>query len=81
MLFVLVPHRAMTHDAMRFFMTYSAMEQAVLTAAKGFELAGFDPDWCCVIGYDGIDELTPTFLYTLRGSGLLIRDKWPSPSP
>ena len=81
MLYIVVPHRALTHDSMRFFTSYSAVEQAVLTAAKGFELGGFDPDWCCVIGYEGIDELHPVFLYTLRGSEKLVREKWPSPSP
>ena len=81
MLFVLIPHRATTHDAFRFFTSYSAMEQAVLLAAKGFELGGFDPDWCCVVAYDGMDELYPAFLYTLLGSDKLRREKWPSPSP
>ena len=81
MLFVLIPHRATTHDGFRYFTSYSAMEQAVLLAAKGFEASGFDPDWCCVVGYDGVDELTPTFLYTLKGSSRLVRDKWPTPSP
>jgi hypothetical protein len=81
MLYVVVPHRAMTYDVMRFFMSYSAVEQAVLVAAKGFEADGFDPDWCCVIAYEGIDELVPVFLYTLYGSARLVREKWPSPSP
>ena len=81
MLFVLVPHTAKSYDAVRYFQSYSAVEQAVLVAAKDFERKGGDPDWCSVIAYDGVDELLPIFLYFLVGSARLVREKFPSPSP
>lgn len=81
MLFALVPHAATTHEMVRFFSSYSSAEQAALVAAKDFERRMFDPDWCVIIAYEGIDELLPTFLYRVVGSSRLSREKWPSPSP
>ena len=80
MLFVLIPHEARNEEDFRFFLTFSSAEQVVLLTAKGFEQLGQDPSWCYLIGYDGVDELRPVFLYTVSG-GRLQRDPFPSPSP
>jgi hypothetical protein len=81
MLFVLIPHAARNEGDFRFFLSFSAVEQAAFVTAKGFEQSGVSPEWCYVIAYDGVDELHPVFLYTLVGSGYLQRDPYPSPSP
>jgi hypothetical protein len=81
MLYVLIPRNARRADEFRYFASYSAMEQAVFLAARGFEDSGYDPDWCYVLAYEGIDELFPTFLYTLSGSFKLVREKWTTLSP
>jgi hypothetical protein len=80
MLYVLIPHTAQTWEAFRMFSTYSAAEQAALVAARGFERAGFDPEWCSIVAFDGQDELHAIFLYTLVGSGHLHRERLPTPS-
>jgi hypothetical protein len=81
MIYLLVPHAARSEIDFRFFLTFSAAEQAVLVAAQWYETRGEDPHWCTLIAYDGIDELRPVFLYSLVGSDHLQRDPYPSPSP
>ena len=80
-LYVLIPHTARVPEQHRLFTSYSAVEQAALIAARGFEQAGMDPDWCSILAYDGQDELYPIFVYTLVGSVHLRREPYPSPSP
>ncbi len=80
MLYVLIPHTAQTWEAFRMFVSYAAAEQAALLAARGFERAGLDPDWCSIVAFEGQDELYPVFLYTLVGSTRLHRERVPTPS-
>lgn len=81
MLYVLIPHRATRFEEFRYFSSFAAVEQAAILAARGFEKEGHDPDWCCILAYEGMDELSPMFFYRLVGSTRLVREKWPSPSP
>jgi hypothetical protein len=81
MLFVVIPHSGGSYEDFRFFSTFSSAEQAILLAAKGFERSRQNPDWCYMVGYDGIDELHPVFLYTITATLQLYREPYPSPSP
>lgn len=82
MLYALIPCGwAAGREGPRYFTSYSSVEQAALTAARGFESMNLDPEWCTIIAYDGTDELYPVFLYTLIGSSHLSREPFPSPSP
>jgi hypothetical protein len=80
MLYLLIPHKATTADDYRLFTTFALAEQIALSVARAYEQAGEDPDWCCLVGYEGMDELRPSFLFTLLGSVRLRRDKYPIPS-
>ena len=80
-LYVLIPHTARVPEQYRLFTSYSAVEQAALTAARDFERTGRDPDWCSILAYDGQDELYLVFVYTLVGSVHLRRESVPTPSP
>ncbi len=53
----------------RLFATFSAMEQVVLHKARRLASSGIDPRWCTVAAYSGLDELTPTFLFTVGSHG------------
>lgn len=81
MLYMLIPHFARTWEDYRFFTTYAAMESRALDVAKSLEANNDNPDWCIVLGYDGTDEIYPTFLYSLVGSRHLHREPYPTPSP
>jgi hypothetical protein len=81
MIYVIFPHDDLTWNSARLFTSYSAMEQAVLIAARGFKREGYDPDWCFIVAYDGVDELHPIFLYTIVNGIRLQRQAFPSPSP
>ena len=80
MIYIIVPHVKTSWDDVRVFTSYSAAEQAVLTAAKGFAAAGYEPDWCLLVAYEGVDELRPVFLFTIS-DGWLYRQPYPTPSP
>lgn len=80
MIYLLIPHRAVSWEDFRFFLTYSAAEQQVLQTAVALAREGRQEDWCTLVGLDGVDEVRPYFVYTLEG-GRLRRDSWPSPSP
>lgn len=81
MLYVLIPHAAQTWESFRMFVSYSAAEHFALHVAKDLVSRGYDPDWCCVVGYSlGIDEYHPTFMYTVVDSTRLARDRIPTPS-
>jgi hypothetical protein len=80
MFYVLIPHRAITHEDYRMFTTFAAAEQAVFGPAKWYELNGGDPDWCILIAYDGIDEVRPVLLYRVIASDRLAREPYPIPS-
>jgi hypothetical protein len=80
MFYVLIPHRAMTYEDYRMFVTFAAAEQAVFGPAKWYELNKGDPDWCTLIAYEGIDELRPVFLYRIIASDRLAREPYPIPS-
>lgn len=79
MLYVVVPHTARVWTHLRFFMSYSAAEQAVLTVAYGLKREGKTTDWCEIVAFDGIDEMTPRFVYSLYGDHL-HREDWATPS-
>ncbi len=81
MLYVLIPHRGISSEDFRMFTSFAIAEQAIFTAAKWFEQAGGDPDWCCLICYEGLDELRPVFVYKVIASDRLSREPYPSPSP
>jgi len=81
MMYVLVPHVSEVWEHVRFFSTYASVEAVALRTARAIEAQGGDPDWCIVVGLDGIEELTPHFLFTLVGSARLHREPWPTPSP
>ena len=80
MLYILIPHNAGSYEDFRMFTSFASAEQQIFLAARGYELLGEDPDWCCLVGYEGTDELRPVFLYTLVGPSHLRRDPYPSPS-
>lgn len=81
MIYVLIPHSASVMEDHRLFTSYAIVEHVAINIARSIEKEGHNPDWCIVIGYEGTDELYPTFLYTLVGSSHLRREKYPTPSP
>ena len=80
MIYLLVPYEAKTWEDFRMFTSYSAAEQIILQTARGLTREGRAPDWCSLIAYDGTDEIYPVFVYTVA-AGVLLREKWVSPSP
>lgn len=80
MIYLLIPHGARSWEDYRFFLTFSSAEQQILQTATAVRRSGRDPDWCILVGLDGIDEVRPVFFYTLD-RGHLVREDWPSPSP
>ena len=81
MLYVLIPHRAITYEECRMFVTFAAAEQAIFGPAKWYELNKGDPDWCSLVAYEGIDELRPVFLYKVIASDRLSREPYPIACP
>ena len=79
-MYLVVPRTSRGWEHNRVFFTYSSMEQLVLQTAKCIVESGGSEDWCVVIGYDGVDEGHPAFMYWVE-SGCLYRDKFPNPSP
>ena len=61
MIFAIVPNDTES-SGLRLFTSYSAMEQAIRKTPK-----------CFGVGYDGVDELVPVWIYTLEDSGMLTR--------
>jgi len=80
MIYVLIPRTAKNWMHMRFFSTYSAAEHTALSVARALAREGKPTDWCEIVAYDGLDELSPRFVYGLVGAERLHRDDWPTPS-
>jgi hypothetical protein len=80
MIYVLIPHTARTYEDYRLFTTFAMAEQQIFMVAGAYEREGRDPDWCCLIAYDGVDEVQPVFLYSVIASDRLHREPYPSPS-
>jgi hypothetical protein len=81
MLYILIPHKALSQDEVRMFTSFGVAEQVIFTAARAYAAAGQDPDWCSLTAYTGVDELYPVFFYTIVGVDRLEREAIPSPSP
>jgi len=81
MLYLLVPRMYRSWTDLRVFLSYAAAEAVALQTARAIEAGGGDPDWCILVGMEGVDEVLPHFLYTLVDSRRLHREPWPSPSP
>ncbi len=80
-IYVLIPHQWKSWDDVSIFGSFAAVEQTALIGAQRRNIEGEDPDWCCIIAYDGDDELYPVFLYTVRSPTHLHREPWAIPSP
>lgn len=80
MIYVVIPHAHQIWEDCRMFTTFAAAEQMVLRVARGYLRERGNPDWCVLVGYEGTDELVPTFLYTIQNMRL-IRETFPTPSP
>ena len=70
LMYSVIPHNG---SEVRFFMSFSEVEQLVLWHAVERVDAGFPADWCKVIGYEGVGELFPIFLYTIANERTLTR--------
>ncbi len=70
LMYSVVPHNG---SEIRFFMSFSEVEQLVRCHAMERVDAGFPADWCKVLAYEGVDELFPIFLYTIANEHILIR--------
>jgi hypothetical protein len=70
MIYVLIPH---VGGSPRYFTTYASAEQAVVSMARALKAHTIDPNWCKLIAYDGLEELSAVFLYTLVGDSYLQR--------
>ena len=57
MIYVLIPK---DRTAMRIFTSFSSLEQVVINEVHVRAAIGMEPDWCFVLEYDGLDELTST---------------------
>ena len=79
MIYVVVPHTARVWTHLRFFTSYSAAEQAVMTVSWALKQDGKNTDWCEIVAFDGLDELTPQFVYSVYGDRL-HREAWATPS-
>lgn len=80
MMYVLIPRAARAWTDLRIFNTYAAAEQVALRTARILQSERKSPDWCEIVAYEGIDELHPTFVFTLVGAQRLHREEWPTPS-
>lgn len=80
MIYVLIPHAAKNWMHVRMFNTYAAAEFTALTVARALRAEGRDTDWCEIVAYEGLDEVTPRFVYALVGAERLHREDWPTPS-
>lgn len=78
--YVLVPHEWHVWEDVSFFSSFALVEQTALSGARRRINEGTDPDWCCILAYDGQDELYPIFVYTIVGDRL-HRETWAIPSP
>ena len=81
MLYVLIPRTYRSWDHLRMFLTYAAVEAVAIQTARAIAAQGGNPDWCIVVGMEGVDEVIPHFLYTLVGTSRLHREPWPTPLP
>lgn len=72
MLYVLVPTGNPEWTDMRFFTSFSAVEQVVTQEAKSRKQHRIMDAWCFVVACDGVDELRPVWGYHLI-DGILQR--------
>jgi hypothetical protein len=79
MIYILFPHGGDCHDT-RVFLSFSYVEQEALRMAHLRKGWGVDPDWCVIHAYEGVDELTPIWGYSVD-SFLRLRRYPISPSP
>lgn len=77
--YILVPHTWQMWDDVSLFSSFAAVEQVALTAATYRVARGENPDWCCILAYDGGDQMYPVFVYTIEGNRL-HREPWAIPS-
>lgn len=80
MIYILIPHAAKNWLHMRVFITYASAELTALSVARALAREGKLTDWCEIVAYDGVDEVSPRFVYTLVGTERLHREDWPTPS-
>ena len=68
MIYVLIPK---DRTAMRLFTSFSAVEQAVLSEIPIRIALDMESDWCFVLEYNGLDELTCTRQYEIHNNSSL----------
>lgn len=73
MLFVLIPRDNTEWTHLRMFSSYSAAEDAVMRGVVKCRVVNKNVDWCYLVAYDGIDELTATFVYVIGNGNTLVR--------
>ena len=73
MMFALVPRDNSEWTHMRMFSSFSAAEDAVMRGIMECRTSKKSADWFFLVAYDGIDELTATFVYVIGPGNRLIR--------
>lgn len=65
MIYLLVPVDTPVWTKMRLFSSFSSLEQVVATELNERRSRGESDQWCFVIAYEGTDELSPLWGYTI----------------
>lgn len=62
MIYMLIPRGETNWEHVRLFTSFSAVEDVMKRGSSG---------WCFTIGFDGVDELNPIYVYMLDNNTII----------